>query len=66
MPENIVAWSSITKVFWSLTEQAAKLVRVGTRELRVVEFWGGLARWGTVLFLLGAALRGKKKTSDNP
>lgn len=60
VPENIVEWSSISKVFWSLTADAARLVRVGTRELRVVEFWGGLARWGTALFLLGAALRGRK------
>ena len=64
VPENIVAWSSISKVFWSLTGEAARLVRVGTRELRVVEFWGGLARWGTVVFLLGAALRGKKADAD--
>ena len=60
VPENIVDWSSISKVFWSLTADAARLVRVGTRELRVVEFWGGLARWGTALFLLGGALRGRK------
>lgn len=64
VPENIVDWSSISKVFWSLTGAASALVRVGTRELRVVEFWGGLARWGIVLFLLGAALRGKKTVSD--
>ena len=64
VPENIVDWSSISKVFWSLTGAASALVRVGTRELRVVEFWGGLARWGIVLFLLGAALRGKKKSAD--
>ena len=64
VPENIVAWSSITKVFWNLTAEAGRLVRIGSRELRVVEFWGGLARWGTVLFLLGAALRGKKADSN--
>ena len=60
VPENIVSWTSITRVFWSLTEAAATPVRLGTRELRVIGFWGGLLRWGTVLILLGAALRGPK------
>ena len=64
VPENIVAWSSITKVFWSLTGSAARLVRVGSRELRVVEFWGGVLRWGVILALLGAALRGRKGTEN--
>lgn len=62
VPENIVAWSSISKVFWNLTGEAAALLRVGTRELRVVEFWGGFTRWGTVLILLGAALRGNRRS----
>lgn len=57
VPENPVAWSAISKVFWNLTTAAGKLVRTGSRELRAVEFWGGLARWGVLLFLLGAALR---------
>lgn len=57
VPENPVAWSAITKVFWNLTTAAGRLVRTGSRELRAVEFWGGLARWGVLLFLLGAALR---------
>ena len=61
VPENIVEWSSISKVFWSLIEDSARLVRVGTRELRVIEFWGGLLRWGTALVLLGAALLPKAK-----
>lgn len=64
VPENIVAWSSISKVFWSLTSSAARLVRVGTRELRVVEFWGGVLRWGAILALLGAAMRGRKKMKN--
>lgn len=61
VPENPVAWSAITKVFWNLTTAAGKLVRVGSRELRAVEFWGGLARWGVLLLLLGAALRPRRK-----
>lgn len=64
VPENIVEWSSITRVFWNLVSAAAEPVRVATRELRVIEFWGGVLRWGTVLFLLGAALRGKRVASD--
>lgn len=56
VPENIVEWTSIARVFWSLTAGAARLVRIGSRELRVVEFWGGLLRWGLILLLLGAAL----------
>ena len=59
VPENLVEWSSISKTFWSLTEASAGPVRIGTRELRVIEFWGGVLRWGTVLALLGAALRGR-------
>ena len=61
VPENIVSWSSLTKVFWNLTGSAAGLARMGTRELRVIEFWGGLARWGSALVLTGAALRGFRK-----
>ncbi len=56
VPENFVEWSSITKVFWNLVSASAGLVRVATRELRIVEFWGALLRWGVILILLGAAL----------
>jgi len=61
VPENFVEWSSITKVFWSLIASSAGLVRIGTRELRIVEFWGGLLRWGIILALLGAALLPKAR-----
>lgn len=64
VPENIVEWSSIAKVFWSLTAAAGRRVRVGTRELRVIEFWGGVLRWGTILALLGAALLPKEKRGN--
>ena len=64
VPENVVEWSSLTKVFWSLTADAAKLLRIGTRELRVIEFWGGLVRWGTVLALLGAAMLPKRAARE--
>ena len=61
VPENFVEWSSITKVFWNLVSTSAALVRIGTRELRVVEFWGGLLRWGVIVLLLGAALLPKAR-----
>lgn len=56
VPENIVEWSSISRVFWNLTSEAGRLVRIGTRELRIVQFWSGIERWGVILLLLGAAL----------
>ena len=61
VPDNFVEWSSITKVFWNLIASSAGLVRIGTRELRIVEFWGGLLRWGIILALLGAALLPKAR-----
>ena len=60
VPENFVAWSSISKVFWNLTQTAAGLVRVGSRELRVIAFWGGALRWATVLLLTASALRSRR------
>ena len=60
VPDNIVEWSSLKRVFWNLTSSAAALTRVGTRELRVVEFWGGALRWGIVTALLGVALLPKR------
>ncbi len=56
VPDNFVEWSSISRVFWNLVSASAGLVRIGTRELRVVEFWTGQLRWGVILALLGAAL----------
>ena len=60
VPDNIVSWSSLSKVFWNLTTSAARLTRIGTRELRTVEFWGAMLRWGIITTLLGFALRLKK------
>lgn len=60
VPEKFVAWSSISKVFWNLTQTAAGLVRVGSRELRIVAFWGGALRWATVLLLTASALRSRR------
>ena len=61
VPDNIVEWSSLMKVFTNLTAAAARPVRVGSRELRVVEFWGGVVRWGTIFALLGMAMRRRKR-----
>lgn len=56
VPENFVKWSSLKKVFWNLSGDAAKLVKVGTRELRRLEFWGRILRWGTICALAGMVL----------
>ena len=56
VPENVVEWSSLKAVFWNLAGDSAKLVRVGTRELRIVEFWGRILRWGALGALYGALL----------
>lgn len=63
VPENIAEWSSIAGVFWDRIGASAKLVRIGSRELRVLEFWGGLLRGGTVMALLGVALAFGSKRS---
>ena len=60
VPENFVAWSSISKVFWNLTREAGGLVRVGSRELRFIAFWGGALRWATVLLLIASAIAGSR------
>ncbi|MBR0408045.1 MAG: hypothetical protein IJI53_08410, partial [Clostridia bacterium] len=60
VPDNIVEWSSLKRVFWNLTASAANLTRFATRELRVIEFWGGVLRWGIVAALLGVALMPKR------
>lgn len=61
VPDNFVEWSSISQVFWNLITESSALVRVGTRELRIVEFWSRLLLWGVVLALLGAALLPKAR-----
>ena len=61
VPENIVEWSSLKDVFWNLTGSAAKLVKVGTREMRRIEFWGAMLRWGTISAMWGLLLMRRKK-----
>ena len=61
VPENIVEWSSLKTVFWNLTGSAAALVRTGTRQMREIEFWGGVLRWGVVCALCGGVLLRKRK-----
>lgn len=60
VPENFVKWSSLRNVFWSLTTAAAKLVKVGTREMRRLQFWGGILRWSMIAMLSGTLLLRKK------
>ena len=61
IPDNFVAWTSLKKVFWSLVNENAKLVRVGTPGLRKIELEGGLLRWGVIAVLTGAILMRVKK-----
>ncbi len=56
VPENIVEWSSIQDVFRNLVSSAAVLIKVGTKQMRIVEFWGGLLRWGIISLLAGMVL----------
>ena len=56
VPENVVAWSSLRDVFWNLTSSAAKLVKIGTPQMRRIEFLGGLLRWGCLLSAWAALL----------
>lgn len=64
VPENVVEWTSLKTVFWNLVGDSAKLVRVGTRELRIVEFWGKLLRRGTLSALYGALLLRTKRAKN--
>lgn len=62
VPESLVEISALKAVFWSRTADAARLVRVITPDAARASFWGGIARLGAVLFLLGCALgRGREK-----
>lgn len=63
VPENISSWSSIRDVFWNLTGSAAQLVKIGTPQMRRVEFLGGMLRWGCICCLTAAVLlRGRRRT----
>lgn len=61
IPENFVDWTSIKNVFWNLSNSAAKLVKVGTREIRRVQFWGNILRWSVIGILTGNVLRCRGK-----
>lgn len=60
VPENFVALTSLKNVFWNLTGSAAKLVKVGTREMRQIEFCGAILRWSTICVLVGWGM-GRKR-----
>ena len=60
VPEELVSASAIGKRFWDLTGMAASPVRFQTPEMAEIRFWSGLIRWGTVSFLIGAWLGGKR------
>ena len=67
IPESLVELSALKAVFWSRAEDAAQLVQVLTPEAARSAFWGGAARLGAVLTLLGLALgRGRGGKSRAP
>ena len=67
IPESLVELSALKAVFWSRAEDAAQLVKVVTPEAARSAFWGGAARLGAVLTLLGLALgRGRGGKSRAP
>ena len=63
VPENIVEWSSISTVFWNLVSAAAQPVKIGTREMRTLEFWGAILRWGAFCILWAGLLVRRKAQS---
>lgn len=61
VPESLVELSALEKVFWDRISSAAQLVRLNTPETARTAFWGGTARLGGVLLLLGLALGRKNE-----
>lgn len=57
VPESLVELSAIRTVFWNLAERAAQPITIQTQAAVEIAFWGGFARWGTILLLLSLALR---------
>ena len=55
IPETLGEYTSWIDRFWALVGQAAEPVNIRTPELARLQLWSGLIRWGTLLFLLGAA-----------
>lgn len=55
IPESLVEISAIRRVFWNLAAEAAQPVKIITPEAANIAFYGALARWGTLLSLLGLA-----------
>ena len=64
VPEVLVDPAAIARRFWELISASAKTVQYRTPEVAAIRFWGGLARWGTVLALVGAALRGRRTGAE--
>lgn len=61
IPENIVELSSLKDVFWNLAGTSAQLVKTGTKQMREIEFWGAVLRWGVICMLSGTILMRKKQ-----
>lgn len=61
IPESLVEFSAIRRVFWSIAADAAKPVKIVTPDMARIVFYRSLARWGTLLALLGIILNGRRK-----
>ncbi|MDO4740634.1 MAG: ABC transporter permease [Eubacteriales bacterium] len=63
VPENLVQWASIRKVFWNLATAASQQVNVASGDVRALQFWGGVIRWGVLFGLSGVVLlaHGRRK-----
>jgi len=53
VPENPVEISSIQAVFWNLIAQSALHLQASTRQMHLLDFYGGMVRWGLVIGLVG-------------
>lgn len=56
VPESIVKWSSIRDVFWNLAISSVQMVNVATTQVRALQFWAGVVRWGVLLTLVSVIL----------
>ena len=66
VPEILVDPASVAQRFWDLTSAAAAPRQWQTPEMAEIRFWGGMIRWGVILFLVGGWRRigrGKAKTA---
>ena len=56
VPDNLVSWTSIVKVFRSLTGENARLVRAASPQIRRIEFWSRIVKAGSFALMCGGLL----------